>query len=201
MYTTIITGVLTFILLACIFRKDHGDPNARFVSAIVFLIALILSNAIVTSIRLKSLKVKSEAVRIEGLEPIVVGADTVFYKCDTTIANNVTSISKVVAPKKKSNAYVIHKHYSFIKLIDSTQIAVKFKSEDDITKFAIDEFKFVFDTINMYQRWETNYIPDKWSAQIIPTIKEWKEIRIKESEFNKATKAFPGLLKIYKVTK
>jgi hypothetical protein len=201
MYTTLITaGVLALIFL-CMFKKrwdnssPYNDSNFKMTVIAIFVGIVVLTQTIVTVVRMHNLPTKTGSYGSYLASPVIIKSDSVSYRFDTVVNGKTTSITKTKVDKSKRNAVIVHNHWLSVKFKDNQFLMHNNKEDKDwvITKV------FVGDSVKtgIYEI-STEYVTDGWVTDLIPTIDSWEEFRVNTKEYNKILSYYPEFAKLKK---
>lgn len=209
MYTILITSAILVIAFFCLFKKRWDDSNSaygydgnyRITLILIFLAVIVLSQTVVSHIRLPYLKQESKMNKVTVIDPIVVKTDSVYLFCDTIKKGNSTTINKTIVKKGKHNFVWLKHTYSLVTIKDN-EFSCYDKDEDEY--ISLSDTKIIVDVKDnnklskIYGKYSTEYIPDKWTSQLLPAIDTWTELHISQADYNAIIKMFPNFSKLIK---
>lgn len=202
MYTFLITGLIVFVVMSCIFKKNRTSGNARLIIASTTLVSMIIALSAVTYLRLDKLdtRVTSHAHR---LELMTVSTDSTAYRIDTIVTDTSTVIkkNKLELTDKTANYYDVKK-YSAIVFLYKTSLYVTWGTDDDTDWLKIPANATIhISDENVVKKKIKEYVPDNWSAWAMPVISRWTEIYLSQTQYDLAKSNYPELTKLWKTSK
>lgn len=203
MYTFLIAGVLIFIVLSCIFGKNRTSGNARIWIGSIFFATIVIALTVVSYVRLDKLDTEVTGKDF-ALIQMITQIDSTAYVIDTLNSDTVLTVkrNKVELSDESANYYDIVNHKGVVRLKDSVLvIAYKENESDKNVIYKVINGKVFEDTKNCVIKQRREYVPDKWTAWVLPTIEKWEEIHLTVEEIDKAKNKYPKLTETWEIIK
>ena len=192
MYTFLITTLILFVALFCIYKKSNSQANTRLLIGVIFVIVSIITTSLVNIYRIRNLKTEIVIGKLIKLYPTVIKTDTTWILKDCILndsnQNKKYSIQEFnVKPdslKKSKFEHKIINCYGYVTFNKSdSAIYVSYMDGLELKPTSIDtDILIVPSDENMLIKMAEQYIPDNWTTSLaLPTKRTWWELHIKSS--------------------